>query len=70
MSTNVTDEVILTDIVTHLNLSEDDGKWGKAVESLSKRFLNRTEYYKKVQTAGYEVRDNVKILENIYQGNI
>lgn len=70
MSTNVTDEVILTDIVTHLNLSEDDGKWGKAVESLSKRFLNRTEYYKKVQTAGYDVRDNVKILENIYQGNI
>lgn len=70
MSTNVTDEVILSDIVTHLNLSEDDGKWGEAVENLLRKSINREEYHKKIQMAGYEVRDNVKILEDIYQGNI
>ena len=70
MSSNVTDEVILTDIVTHLSLTENNEKWGKTVECLSRKAINREEYYKKVQTAGYDVRDNVKILENIYQGDI
>lgn len=70
MSSNVTKEVILTDIVTHLDLSEDDEKWLEAVERLSRKSINRGEYNKEVQLAGYEVRDNVKVLESIYQGNI
>ena len=69
-SSVVPTEAVLTDIITMVPLKESDNVWGEKIKHALSKEINRTEYYKKVQTAGYEVRDNVKILENIYQGNI
>ena len=69
-SSVVPTEAVLTDIITMVPLKESDNVWGEKIKHALSKEINRTEYHKKVQMAGYEVRDNVNVLESIYQGDI
>lgn len=69
-SSVVPDEAVLTDIITRISLKESDDVWGEQIKNAISKVIKRAEYQKKVQMAGYEVRDNVNVLESIYQGDI
>lgn len=70
MSSNVTDEAVLTDIVKKIHLNEKDDIWANKIEKMLKYKFNRDMYYEKVKENGYDIKENVKVLEDIYEGGV
>lgn len=66
MSTAVSEESSLTDIVTRIDLKEKDDTWVSALHQAACFNNDRTQYLKKIAERGYDVRSNVKFLQAIY----
>lgn len=70
MSTTVPNEVSLTDIVTRIRLSDEDEIWLTTIDKMAFIKQERTKYQKIIEKKGYDVRSNIKVLNNIYQDKI
>ena len=66
MSTAVSEESSLTDIVTRIDLKEKDDTWVSALHQAASLDHDRTLYQKIIAERGYDVRSNVKFLQAIY----
>lgn len=66
MSTAVSEESSLTDIVTRIDLKEKNDTWVSALHQAASLNHDRTQYHQKIAERGYDVRSNVKFLQAIY----
>lgn len=70
MSTAVSEESSLTDIVTRIDLNEKDDSWTSALHQAAGLDYDRTQYQKVIVDSGYDVKNNVKILQEIYRSEV
>ncbi len=62
----IPNEVMLTDAVTNLSLKESALIWAEKLIATAQRQEDRREYAKKVEQAGFDIKDNAKWLEHFY----
>ena len=65
----VTNEVLITDLVTFESLDNCAEVWAKRIEEIvkNKSYLrNNFDYSANVRSAGFDVKDNAKIIENFF----
>ena len=68
LSTEVPREAYISDLVQAVDLSDDDDTWMKVIEAASKREVNRADYKNAAINNNYDVEENIKVLESIYEG--
>lgn len=68
MSTEVSKETIISDLVQAIDLKADKQTWIKAIEAASIREVNRADYKNAAINNNYDVEENIKVLESIYEG--
>lgn len=64
-SDTITDEVKLTDLVDFVSLSQPTSYWAEKVLQYADGYDRRDTYYE-ICEAGYDVKDNAKLLESLY----
>lgn len=64
ISENITDEIIITDLINKISLTESSTLWAKAVMKYEAK--QRYEYYNRVANCGYDVADIAIEIQNYY----
>ena len=67
MSSNVSQEVSITDLVTLLPLDQGIEPWGKEIKQVSKIQRERNSYADRIKSAGYDIKHSAEMLERIYK---
>lgn len=65
LSSKITEEAKLTDLVTYLNLDEKHEYWAKSIME-NKNYSPRIKYAKKITEANYDIKSEAKKLESFY----
>lgn len=68
ISSNISKDVILTDLVTQLSIEDDEAikNWVKAIKNKSIE-SNRAKYYQKIKSSGFDISELVEIMYKIYK---
>lgn len=65
VSTTITKQVHLTELVTEISLERSPAEWGKEI-LLNKVYSDRIHYAKEVEEKGFDIKRTVRELENLY----
>lgn len=66
LSKNISPEVCITDLVQLISVEEGWVQWVEAIKKLSNFKLERSQYAKKIEDAGYDIKHSSSMLEYIY----
>lgn len=66
ISKNIPEEAVFTDLVEQLSLGEPAARWAEKLISAASRAYDRATYAEKVTSAGFDIKENSKWLENFY----
>lgn len=69
ISSEVSSEVCITDLVRQLPINEGTGQWKNEISKLYSSRGNRQNYADVVREAGFDIHDSAQMLETIYKRN-
>ena len=62
----VPQEACMTNLITRLSINNKEAKWADAITKLFPISFDRSSYVQQIAGAGYDIRQNVKVLQNLY----
>lgn len=65
VSSNITKELDMTNIISYISLEQSPNKWAEKVLDILKNNIRCTNFHK-IKNAGYDIYDAIKRLENVY----
>ena len=62
----VPQEACMTDLITRLPINNKEAKWAETIIHSFPISYDRSSYVQQIAGAGYDIRQNVKVLQNLY----
>ena len=66
ISDTITKDVKITDLVKFKSLQDSPEDWAKEIIKIELKDRNNTKYIEQIKEAGYDIKENAKMLENLY----